>query len=83
MINKNLVGSKCSRCSSPEIWNYVVRCNKLKELRYKFIEYVIVNLIKHKLNDGDVSDTFDIIEDILMYLEEDNIEEIEEFETSQ
>ena len=58
----------------------MIKYHKTIELRKKFIELLLINLLKQKPNDIDANEIIVFSEDILQYLE-DEIEE--EYETNQ
>ena len=80
IINKQTVGSECLRCSEPEIWDYVIKCRKTIEFRRKFIEDLLADLMKSKPKNIQYEELFDIVEDILMYME---VGDEEEYTTNQ
>ena len=80
MINNNMVGSECPRCSDPETWDHVITCHFTKQYRKKFIEDLLAELLKKRSPLVEIEEIFDMLEDILVYLDK---EDEEEYETNQ
>jgi len=75
-----MINNEYPRCSETETWDYIIRYEETKNLRWKFIKELAIEMIKAKLTNVCVNDIFDMIEDILQYLENDDSDE---YETSQ
>jgi len=75
LINKNNIGSKCPRCSETETWDHVVKCSKTIELRKDYIFELTKELLKHRNEQVEVTKIFNIVEDIMVYLENRDSEE--------
>ena len=69
MINKQ-DGCECLRCSEPEIWDHIIRYRKTRDFRRKFITKLLVELMKKKPTNIEYEELFDMVEDILIYLED-------------
>ena len=79
-MNKQQCNGECPRCSKNESWEYVVQCKEIRHLRKDFVKNLLIEMLKERPKEVDRIDIFDIIEDILKYLDED---EEGDFETSQ
>ena len=77
MINNNMVGSECPRCSEPETWDHVITCHHTKKYRKKFVEDLLAELIKEKSPLMETDEILDMIEDMLIYLDKDDEEDYE------
>jgi len=75
LINNNIINSECLRCSEAETWDHVIRYKETKNLRWKFVKELAIEIIKAKPSNVYVNDIFNMIEDILWYLENDNSDE--------
>ena len=71
-INKNEFDKSCPRCSKVENWEHVVRCVKTAEFRKDFITEMATELIAVKQNKVSVNEIFDMLGDILNYMEDDD-----------
>ena len=80
LINKQRIDHECPRCSRSESWEHIVQCRETKRLRKEFVKELLIDILKNKPREVDYMDIFDMIEDILTYLTED---EEGEFETTQ
>ena len=69
IINNSLVGSEFPRCSDPEMWDHIILCPNTKVLRKKFVEELLQNLLKNRDLSIDCNNIFDMVEDVLVYLE--------------
>ena len=80
IINKT--NNKCSRYDCVEMCDYAVCSEKTKDFRKQLVADLLKDLIAARTDEVIHNDLFDIIEDILISLKEDNKEEIEELETN-
>ena len=76
----NGMTNECPRCSRVETQDHVIRCDDTREFRKQFIIDLLSDLMKNKSQEVSYNDVFDMMEDILRYLDG---EEIEEYETNQ
>lgn len=67
-----MINNEYPRCSETKTWDYIIRYEETKNLRQKFIKELAIEMIKAKPTNVCVNDIFDMIEDILQYLENDN-----------
>lgn len=51
VINKNLKGSECPRCSEPETWEHVVQCKETKNYRKDFVKELAIKMLKEIRNE--------------------------------
>ena len=72
LINNKMVGLDCPRCSNTGAWDHETLCSYAKEFRKKFIVALLKDLVTKKLLIVECKDIFDMIEDILVYLEKGN-----------
>ena len=72
MMKNNKINGKCLRCSYPENWEDIVQCSSTIELRKVFIKELLVEMLKNKLKMVNQLDIFNIKEDILKFLNEDD-----------
>ena len=77
LINKNNIGCECPRCGETETWDHVVKCSKTIELRKDYIFELTKELLKYRNEQVEVTEIFDIVEDIMVYLENGDAEEYE------
>ena len=75
MINKHMIGTKCSICSKVEIQDHVIKYQKTREIRRTFIKELTAELIKVKPNDIEIDKILEFVEDILRYFEDNNEDE--------
>ena len=68
-----MVGKECLRCSEPEMRDYKIRFEKDRQTN--FANELGSEKIKNKSKEVDISNIFDIIEEILRYLEKDDLED--------
>ena len=52
IVNKQLGGSECLRCKQPETWD----CAKISALQRKLAQELLVELLKHRLEDAKIND---------------------------
>ena len=79
VINKQLCNAECPRCSRNESWEHVVQCKETKSLRREFVKKLLIDMLKERPEEVDRMEIFDMIEDILKYLDEEE----EDFDTTQ
>jgi len=80
LINNKMIGSECPRCSEPETWDHVILCHCTKGLRKQFIVDLLKELFKNREPTVTYEEIFDMVEDILVYLDK---EDEENYTTSQ
>ena len=80
MFNNNLTEADCSRCNELETWDHVIKCPKTRELQKEFIKDTTLEIIK--INKGKINEEeiLDMIEDIVVYLQN---RDLEEYKTNQ
>ena len=69
LINNNLKGGEYPRYSEPETGDYMIKCSKIKDLRREFIVETAKVLFKKKSECVNSNGIFDMLEDIIVYLE--------------
>ena len=69
-----MVSSECPRCSEPETQDHVILCPSTKALRKEFIVDLLQELFKNRESTVTHEEIFDIIEDILVYLDKEDEE---------
>ena len=79
MFNDEMIDDQCPRCGATETWDHIIKCNKTIELRKKYIEKLLIEMLKNR-DEVDINEIMSFCEDILRYLEND-VEE--EYETNQ
>ena len=80
MINNNIIGMEYLRYSEIETWENIVKCKETKYLRKEYIKDLMKEIVKEVPKDISINEIFEMIEDILRYLEND---ESGEYETNQ
>jgi len=76
-INDNEFDESCPRCSETENWEHVVRCVKTVEFRKDFITDMAKELLSVKQNEVSANEIFDMLEDILNFMEENDEDDYE------
>ena len=79
-INNNIAEECCPRCNKIETCEHAVKGNTTKTHRKEFVEKLLEEMLENKPKPIVVVEIFDIIEDILRCIEED---EENEYETNQ
>ena len=69
MINNNMIEANYPRCNQVEMLDYVIKCNKIIELRRDFIQELVAESVKAK--------PIDISEDLIMLFVKDTLRYIE------
>jgi len=77
LINNNEIEESCPRCSTDETWEHVVKCVKTAEFRKEFITNLAKELLAVRQEKVSVNEIFDMLEDILNFLEDDDENEYE------
>jgi len=77
LINNNMKSNECPRCSKIEMWDHVIKCVKTKEIRRNYIIQMTIALLKNKEEYISHNVIFNMIEDIMVYLENGDPDEYE------
>ena len=77
LLNNNMKGNKCPWCSEIETWNRVIKYKKTKDIRRKYIVDLATVLLKDKEDYVRSNEIFNMLEDIIVYLENGDPEEYE------
>ena len=77
MINKQIIGNECPRCSEVETWEHVVKYKETIPLRRKFIIQLLKELNDKHPDSVEQEEILLFVEDILQYLEDDKNKEYE------
>ena len=76
MFNDYMIDEQCPRCRAAETWDHIIKCNETIEIRKKFIEKLLIEMLKNR-DEVDVNETIPFCKDILQCLENDLEEECE------
>ena len=79
LINDDMIEENCSRYNEIEIWENVIKYTDTKKMRKEFMTELLKEIIENKDREVEIEEIFEIIEDILRYL--DGKEE-EEYKTN-
>ena len=77
LINNNEIEESCPRCSTDETWEHVAKCVKTSEFCEDFITNLAKELLAVRQEKVSMNEIFDILKDILNFLEDNNKEEYE------
>ena len=75
LINEDMVSSECPRCSMVESWDYVILCPKTRKYRADFVRKIKKDMIWSNIREISIDEVNFFIEDILIYLGQDNKDE--------
>ena len=77
LINTNKIKESCLRCAADETWEHVTKCVKITVHREDFIMDLVKELLVVKQNKVSVTKIFDMLENILNFREDDDIDKYE------
>ena len=71
VINNNMIEENCPRCNEIEMWEHVIKYTETMKIRKEFVTELLKEMFENKDREVDVNEIFEMIEDILRYLEEE------------
>ena len=80
LINDDMIEENCLRCNEIEMWKYVIKCTDTKKMRKEFVTELLKEIIENKDREVEIEEIFEMIKDILRYLDD---KEEEEYKTNQ
>ena len=75
MLNNYNKGDNCLQCSETETWDHIVKYSKTIKMRKEFIFNLTKDLLKLKESQVEASKIFNMVEDVMIYLENGDKEE--------